>query len=61
LADGDRGRFIASPTNTLVPCNGNATTNPNGAIVVNFAPNIPAFGNDRNNAYGFIRFRAKVN
>jgi uncharacterized repeat protein (TIGR01451 family)/fimbrial isopeptide formation D2 family protein len=61
LADGDRGRFIASPTNTPVPCNGNATTNPNGAIVVNFAPNIPAFGNDRNNAYGFIRFRAKVN
>jgi uncharacterized repeat protein (TIGR01451 family) len=62
LADADKGSFIASPTATPVPCNGNATTNPNGAILVNIAPSVPTFfSTDRNNSYGFIRFRAKVN
>jgi fimbrial isopeptide formation D2 family protein/uncharacterized repeat protein (TIGR01451 family) len=61
LLDGDQGRLIAAPTATPVPCSGSSTTNPNGAILVNIAPGIPAFSVDPNNSYGFIRFRAKVN
>lgn len=61
LLDGDQGRFVPSPTATPVPCSStNSTANPNGAIVVNIAPNVPAFSVDPNNAYGFIRFRAQV-
>jgi fimbrial isopeptide formation D2 family protein/uncharacterized repeat protein (TIGR01451 family) len=62
LLDGDKGQFVTSPAATPVPCSStNSTANPNGAIVVNIAPNVPAFSVDPNNAYGFIRFRAKVN
>jgi uncharacterized repeat protein (TIGR01451 family) len=61
LLDGDKGQFVATPTVTPVPCSStNSTANPNGAIVVNIAPNVPAFNVDPNNAYGFIRFRAQV-
>jgi fimbrial isopeptide formation D2 family protein/uncharacterized repeat protein (TIGR01451 family) len=59
-ADADDGQFIASPTATPVPCNGGSTANPNGAIVVNIAPGVPAFSVDPVNSYGFIRFRAQV-
>jgi fimbrial isopeptide formation D2 family protein/uncharacterized repeat protein (TIGR01451 family) len=61
LLDGDQGRLIAASTATPVPCSGSSTANPNGAVLVNIAPNVPAFSVDPNNSYGFIRFRAKVN
>lgn len=58
LADGDSGAFFSSVSDVPIAC-GAAQLEDNGAIVVNLG-DIPDAANDPTNAYGFIRFRGRV-
>ena len=60
VADSDRGEFVPPGTTPSIACAG---SNNNGAVVVNVADIIPTATDDEkpSNAYGFIRFKVKVN